>query len=616
MTAGDKTWITTHQLSYVQIFFQFLIKQVNMVSGSSFAGALLATQSMLPKAWKSESGFSEFIASMDIFLSQLISEQASTKEITQICMELICSFLEVNLISLVDAINNWLITFCKQIPEHITRKIIKGFEISLEMNLTEEQYKVEKTASEEDEDDEGSYGQDASERNIIGPIIPIQFRCFQLDTKTMVWLDQLFVQSTDEQHPQSAPSRSRSDENAPWNQNKMWTSHSLSSEAAAELQNNRVQAMMTPLVVDIPPDSILHSMSSIDVNGYGSQPTIVLTPSGAVNGQYIAQAVATSPTTALTATGVTALGGTAVASASPHASSAFTSPPVPSSSASVGSVSTFGGRPPPAAYANSQAAASHLLQHHHYSYSATQPSPLLMRRNSLQATPPREAIPTVGAVPYDAAGSDGVGVPRSASGDVGYEIYQAPTNVRFLPLELVNTPNMKKSIAKGLLLNALRRGIVVLKFGRQGKPKRRILTCDSNVEYLYYFPENTTLHTDDRHLLNNTKCMQISDITQIREGLDIDPETAEDALETACNLGIISPLKLSSVIAAKKSNESKSALNRNPSGKKSGLFGSLFGGRSTMAEDSNGILYGTSTLRKHCILDDLPNCLSFILPDR
>lgn len=66
-----------------------------MISGSSFSGALLATQSMLPKAWKSETGFTEFVNSMDIFLAQLTSEQAASKEITQICMELVCSFLEV-----------------------------------------------------------------------------------------------------------------------------------------------------------------------------------------------------------------------------------------------------------------------------------------------------------------------------------------------------------------------------------------------------------------------------------------------------------------------------------------------------------------------------------------
>lgn len=499
-----------------------------------------------------------------------------------------------------------------QIPEHLTRKIIRGFEIQLEINLTEEQYKVEKTESEDD-DDEGSYVQDASERVVIGPIIPIQYRCFQLDTKTMVSLDQLYLQSTDGNVPP------RSEENAPWNRN-MW---SHSSDSALQSQNNRIQSMMTPLVVDIPPDSVLHSMSSLDLSGYGSQPTIVLTPSGVSNSQYIAQAIPTSSSPAsspspITAMGVIPLGGTAVASTSANA---FVSPPPVSNSNVTINSSPFGGRPPPAAYsANSQSNASHLLQHHHYSYSASQPSPLLMRRNSLQATPPRDAIPSVTAAPYDAKFADGsegaapFGVPHSASGEVGYEIYAAPTNVRFLPLELVTTPNMKKSIAKGLLLNALRKGVVVMKYGRQGKPKRRIITCDSNVDYLYYLPENTPLYADDRHLTNNSKPIAIKDIQSIREGLDIDPETGEYALETAANLGIISPIKLSSVLAMKLNDAKNATKKSKPAG--GSIFGSFFGGKNSISEDANGILYGTSTLRKHCLLDDLPLCLSLILPDR
>lgn len=57
---------------------------------------------------------------------------------------------------------------------------------------------------------------------------------------------------------------------------------------------------------------------------------------------------------------------------------------------------------------------------------------------------------------------------HSSSGDaVAFkEVYSVPTNVKYLPVDMVTTPAVKKSIARNLLYSALKGGMTVIKHGK------------------------------------------------------------------------------------------------------------------------------------------------------
>jgi hypothetical protein len=61
-------------------------------------------------------------------------------------------------------------------------------------------------------------------------------------------------------------------------------------------------------------------------------------------------------------------------------------------------------------------------------------------------------------------------VVRTASNDAGDfgEVYvpQNSTNLKYLPVDMLNAPNVKNSIAKSILQNALSKGVLVIKHGK------------------------------------------------------------------------------------------------------------------------------------------------------
>jgi hypothetical protein len=193
---------------------------------------------------------------------------------------------------------------------------------------------------------------------------------------------------------------------------------------------------------------------------------------------------------------------------------------------------------------------------------------------------------------------------------IGYrEVYNIPPAVKYMPVDMITTPAVKKSIARSLLYSALKNGMTVIKHGRQGKPKKRILTCDPNVTVLFWLAENEENDVDS---VLEAKSFNLSDVIEIREGTDIDPETSSTALTAAAANGIISPDKLMELVKAKE--ELKNASDtptKKTAGGKQNLFESIFG-----SKEKEGILLGTSTLRKNCKAEDFKLCFSLILPDR
>jgi hypothetical protein len=128
------------------------------------------------------------------------------------------------------------------------------------------------------------------------------------------------------------------------------------------------------------------------------------------------------------------------------------------------------------------------------------------------------------------------------------------------------------------LFAVLSTGMVVIKHGRQGLPKRRLLQCNSGMTRLYWQPElyssSTTGLAPD--LPEESKSISIKDILAIRTGTDIDPDTD----------------------------------NPSPSPGGSSALGSFM-------RRSSGIKLGTATLRRRNLSrPELELCLSLILPDR
>jgi hypothetical protein len=218
-----------------------------------------------------------------------------------------------------------------------------------------------------------------------------------------------------------------------------------------------------------------------------------------------------------------------------------------------------------------------------------------------------ENAATTTTIPGDGLTVNTQPLSRASSGFGGdyKDVYRVPANLKYMPVDMINTSGMKKSIARNLLYSALKGGMSVIKHGRQGKPKRRILTCDPNVTILFWLPE--TGQTNDVEQLKEGKSINISDVLDIREGVEIDPETSSAALTAAAATGTISPDKLMDLVKAK---EELKALDRKPS-QKPNIFETIFG-----SKEKDGILLGTFTLRKNCKADEFQLCFSLILPDR
>lgn len=119
---------------------------------------------------------------------------------------------------------------------------------------------------------------------------------------------------------------------------------------------------------------------------------------------------------------------------------------------------------------------SEVAEDNHYHY----PPP---RPNSLNH---REVVPAVSpefpATPLSISPMAGKGITlRTASNDVGDfgEVYVPPpsaTNLKYLPVDMLTTPNVKNSIARSILQNSLTQGILVIKHG-----KCFLLCCFSSI---------------------------------------------------------------------------------------------------------------------------------------
>lgn len=75
-----------------------------------------------------------------------------------------------------------------------------------------------------------------------------------------------------------------------------------------------------------------------------------------------------------------------------------------------------------------------------------------------------------------------------------------------------NNNNRNLAIARHNLVAALEKGMEVIKHGRSGAPKKRLLRCDTTGTLLYW-------HADG----DNSKSVNINEVTSIRKGSEPDP---------------------------------------------------------------------------------------------
>jgi hypothetical protein len=128
----------------------------------------------------------------------------------------------------------------------------------------------------------------------------------------------------------------------------------------------------------------------------------------------------------------------------------------------------------------------------------------------------------------------------------------------------------------------------VIKHGRQGAPKTRILTCDDDVTALI-------IQASDHY-----KKIPLQEVEAIRLGTDVDPATPADALAR--------------LNAAETASVDQSVTGNHPAEAKMKRHSSLrfLGGGG----DKDKVLYGTSILRRTCKPDDMHLCISLIMENR
>lgn len=177
--------------------------------------------------------------------------------------------------------------------------------------------------------------------------------------------------------------------------------------------------------------------------------------------------------------------------------------------------------------------------------------------------------------------------------------------------------------------NLLIQNQVVWLLGRKGAPKMRILYCDFAVTKLYWSENgiDTDAEITNEVEINKksdaiaNRSINISDIIEIRAGTDIDPDTSSTALKLAAKAGVqAAVLMLQRREASQIQNSSKGGKLNNNDGaqlpKRTFTQQLFFGSNSNSKESDETLLYGTATLRRTCKPEDLPLCISLILPDR
>lgn len=131
--------------------------------------------------------------------------------------------------------------------------------------------------------------------------------------------------------------------------------------------------------------------------------------------------------------------------------------------------------------------------------------------------------------------------------------------------------------AQRRLLDVLGEGMQVIKHGRQGAPKQRLLRCNRQATELF-------IQADDHR-----KTLKLVDVESIRLGTEIDPVTSPDAIRSM--------------------NETSSDAGKRPSVMRRASM-------SLRGLNDSTVYYGTPTLRRTCKFDDMRFCVSLIMPDR
>lgn len=150
------------------------------------------------------------------------------------------------------------------------------------------------------------------------------------------------------------------------------------------------------------------------------------------------------------------------------------------------------------------------------------------------------------------------------------------------------------------LYAVLQSGLIVIKHGRQGKPKRRLIRSNSGVTRLYWgdVPEGSGSDPASQDLPSESKSFVITEAIEIRRGTDEDNDDGSVS-------GSVSRQETSTT--DEEYNNSKTTKNRRNS------FFSLGGG----GKPSDIIKYGTKTLRKNKLsFEEMRVSFSIILKDR
>lgn len=148
--------------------------------------------------------------------------------------------------------------------------------------------------------------------------------------------------------------------------------------------------------------------------------------------------------------------------------------------------------------------------------------------------------------------------------------------------------------------------------GRQGGPKKRILYCDFGVSKLFW--SNSLLSVEQANevgidnLIDESKTVHITDITEVRAGTDLDPDTSLKALQIAAKAGV----QAAATMLQRREAAIKAGKEAKPAEKRRSLVGSIFGGH----DKDDELLYGTATLRKKAKPEEFSQCLSLITNDR
>lgn len=169
--------------------------------------------------------------------------------------------------------------------------------------------------------------------------------------------------------------------------------------------------------------------------------------------------------------------------------------------------------------------------------------------------------------------------------------------------------NGGKSSRAVLLSRMVSEGILVVKHGRSGAPKKRVLKCDPDLTILYWqSPADAAKEEKQRKSTKNVvpnvskfeqkddKFVRMDAIQSIRMGTEIDP-SAPQAAEAQEAMDAIEDV------------DAGPPEQKMPSKRRSTLFGKKSG--------ANAVQFGTATLRRNCSEDDeLSLCFSLIMSER